>query len=75
MKQEMGMEFDILREIADIEERLGRIKRTVGGDLRIPGEGFLDLFGVWKGDIDTFLQELYERRERKGRTQDEGIHS
>jgi hypothetical protein len=27
----------------------------------------LDLFGEWDGDIDSFLQELYERRERRGR--------
>jgi hypothetical protein len=27
----------------------------------------LDLFGTWEGDIDPFLQELYSRRERRGR--------
>ena len=27
----------------------------------------LDLFGAWDGEIDTFLQELYGRRERRGR--------
>ncbi len=27
----------------------------------------LDLFGAWDGDIDIFISELYERRERRGR--------
>jgi hypothetical protein len=56
------MEPDILREINDIEERLGRIKRAMRGELGAPGESFLNLFGIWEGEIDTFLQELYQRR-------------
>jgi hypothetical protein len=64
MNQEKGMEPDILREINDIQERLGRVKRAIRGDLGTPGEGFLHLFGTWKGEIETFLQELYERRAR-----------
>lgn len=27
----------------------------------------LDLFGEWDGDIDEFLHDFYERRERRGR--------
>ena len=27
----------------------------------------LDLFGKWDGDIDDFLHDFYERRERRGR--------
>ncbi len=27
----------------------------------------LDIFGAWDGDIDLFLNELYDRRERRGR--------
>jgi hypothetical protein len=27
----------------------------------------LDPFGSWDGEIDTFLQEFYPRRERRGR--------
>ena len=27
----------------------------------------LDLFGTWEGEIDEFLHEFYERRERRGR--------
>ena len=30
-------------------------------------EKLLDLFGEWDGDIDDFLHDLYERRERRGR--------
>ncbi len=61
------MGSDILREISDIEERLWRIKRAVRGRLGPSPDSLVDLFGTWKGEIDTFLQELYRRRERKGR--------
>ena len=27
----------------------------------------LDLFGEWDGDIEDFLHDFYERRERRGR--------
>ncbi|MBD3308223.1 hypothetical protein GF339_17385 [candidate division KSB3 bacterium] len=27
----------------------------------------LDLFGAWDGEVDDFLHDLYERRERRGR--------
>jgi hypothetical protein len=30
-------------------------------------EKLLDLFGEWDGDIDDFLHDLSERRERRGR--------
>jgi hypothetical protein len=26
-----------------------------------------DLFGAWEGEIDTFLENFYKRRERRGR--------
>jgi len=29
----------------------------------------LDLFGEWAGDIEDFLHDFYERRERRGRSE------
>ncbi|HAO20863.1 MAG: hypothetical protein BWK80_09655 [Desulfobacteraceae bacterium IS3] len=26
-----------------------------------------DLFGAWEGEIDTFLEDFYRQRERRGR--------
>ena len=47
-------------------------KNKLWADKKPPGyieTKLIDLFGEWDGEIDSFLNELYKRRGRRGRVE------
>lgn len=66
---------NIITKINIIERELKNLKETLNLKMRKESNSgsILELYGCWEGEIDSFLNELYSRRKRKGRLTDEKL--
>lgn len=60
----------ISKKISDIEEEIKEIKKELHLETKKKSNPLklLDIFGSWEGEIDTFLDELYKKRAKRGRS-------
>ena len=65
-RQLKTLEHEMINLHASLEQLLGPQPHAISKPVKDRTK-LLDLFGAWDGEVDTFLQELSVRRERRGR--------